>query len=272
MTNGGSTTVKSMEICHAIYVRHLNFLGSFLLSLVCMVVIPVLLHYKGPKKGKIENLKYKIDQGYDFGHSLLWNAFGVSIILCLVGFMTELILVCLWISTTPKTQEAFFFLWILVYSHFALMSSAFANFLKRIDMLTPSHAMFNGLFCGIRWDILFCIFYRLICKEKCCEEPCKKICVKVDAIKKLLGTWLLFTLYFMIFYIILCLLSVVLFFLLHPDRVSGFYIFIVSALAFLIFSFTTADYERRIRKNRHIKFFLQKPVEKNQTDSVENQL
>ena len=76
----------------------------------------------------------------------------------------------------------------------------------------------------------------------------------------------------MIFYIILCLLPVVLFFLLHPDRVSGFYIFIVSALAFLIFSFTTADYERRIRKNRHIKKRLQKPMEKNQTDSVENQL
>ena len=71
-----------------------------------------------------------------------------------------------------------------------LMDFAFANFLKSIDMLTPSHAMFNGLFCGIRWDILFCIFYRLICKEKCCEEPCKKICVKGDALKKLLGIYM----------------------------------------------------------------------------------
>ena len=142
------------------YVRHLNFLGSFLLSLVFMVVVPVLLHYKGPKKGKVENGKYKIDPGYDFGHSLLWNTFGVSIILCPVGFMTEFILVCLWISTTSQTQEAMFFFWILVYSHFALLSSAFTNFLKlrKIDLLTPSHAVFNGVFCGMRWDILVCLF------------------------------------------------------------------------------------------------------------------
>ena len=121
-------------------------------------------------------------------------------------------------------------------------------------------------------------FNQIFCEEKCTalcttmgncyKNHFKKKCIKRDDLKGLLGTWLLFTLYCMIFYIILCLLPVVLFFLLHPDRVSAFYIYITSALAFLIFSYTAADFERRIRKNRHIKKHLKKEMAgKEQTDS-----
>ena len=265
-------------------IRHFNYFVSFLLCTVFMVIIPVFLHYKGPKRGRLKEGKYKKrDPAYDLGHSLLWNTFGVSIILSFAAFFTEFIRVTVWIRSTPHTQEGIFFFWVVVYLFLALLTSACVSFRKHnIDLLTPSHAMLNGLFCGLRWDVIILIVYHFSCNRKLCQNHCKKCyentneqlkkCQDADKFKNLMATWLLLTLYFMIYYIILSILPVVLFFILHPDRTSAFYIFIISAVSFLIYAFTAADFERRVRKERHINKQMEKKFAKsdeNDTDSAD---
>ena len=275
----------------ACHIRSITYSVSFFLSCVVVAVIPAIMHSKGPKKRGKEKKNdtesrsatecdpytyFDRDPWFDFYHSLLWNAFGVLGVLCLFLYGSEIGQAIKWQTYASQTSEnRLFLIWLMIYLGITLLVSFFFACKVDTDLLAPSHAIWNGILCcGLRVDVLICVFYRLCCKkredviDRFLDKTCNCSCTHKSA-----GALLLLVIDVFIGYVIFSIIPVVLFFVLHPVRVIALYTYIVSAVAFLILTFTEGDFERRIHKKReNFSEWKKKESELDQVDSPLSQI
>ena len=234
----------------------INWCFSIPIALVASIAITAIMHSKGPNRGGLkdvesgnsaENVEYvERDVEYDFFHSLLWCGISILFWWCIILLSTDFIVASQWFSYTSKTLEVpLTYLWIALMLVFMITVSCCFSCYSKIDLLNPSHAFWSGLFCGIRVDVLICLCFKskVSCLNRVSTSPRARLAA---------GAFPLLVIFLITGYVVLSIVPLTLLFLLHRIHMTAFYVYILAAFLFIIFSVTEGNYERRIRKKHAI--------------------